>query len=65
MALNVYVAMCYSKMEYWDISNEILGVYLSAFPDSILGINLKACNAMLRGSGKEGETELRTIEKLG
>jgi intraflagellar transport protein 56 len=28
LALNVYVAMCYYKMDYYDVSLEILAVYL-------------------------------------
>lgn len=27
-ALNVYVALCYNKLDYYDVSQEILGVYL-------------------------------------
>lgn len=44
LALNVYVALCYCKLDYYDVSLEILGVYLNAFPDSALAINLKSCN---------------------
>ena len=28
VALNVYVAMCYYKLDYYDVSLEILAVYL-------------------------------------
>jgi intraflagellar transport protein 56 len=28
LALNVYVAMCYYKLDYYDVSLEILAVYL-------------------------------------
>lgn len=38
------MALCYCKLDYYDVSLEILGVYLNAFPDSALAINLKACN---------------------
>ena len=41
LAVNVYIAMCYYKLDYYDVSLEILGVYLQAFPDSLLGVNLK------------------------
>jgi len=64
-AINVYMAMCYSKLDYWDLSNEILATYLAAFPDSVLGINLKACNQLRKGVAKEAEAELRVIEELG
>jgi intraflagellar transport protein 56 len=44
LALNVYVAMCYYKLDYYDVSMEILAVYLQAHPASAVAINLKACN---------------------
>lgn len=40
LALNVYVAMCYFKLDYYDVSLEILAVYLQLHPDSAVGINL-------------------------
>ena len=30
LALNVYVAMCYYKLDYYDVSLEILAVFLQA-----------------------------------
>lgn len=44
IAFNVYVAMCYYKLDYYDVSMEILAVYLQAHPSSAVAINLKACN---------------------
>jgi intraflagellar transport protein 56 len=41
-AINIYVALCYYKMDYYDVSLEILAVYLGLYPDSIVGVNLKA-----------------------
>ena len=29
VALNIYVALCYSKLDYYDVSLEILSLYLS------------------------------------
>ena len=43
-AINIYVALCYYKMDYYDVSLEILAVYLGLYPDSIVSVNLKACN---------------------
>ena len=43
-AINIYVALCYYKMDYYDVSLEILAVYLGLYTDSIVGVNLKACN---------------------
>lgn len=48
LALNVYVAMCYYKLDYYDVSLEILAVYLQAFPDSAVAMNLK-----VRKTGKD------------
>ena len=28
LALNVYVALCYYKLDYYDVSQEVLAVYL-------------------------------------
>ncbi|CAM9353072.1 unnamed protein product, partial [Choristocarpus tenellus] len=41
LGLNVYVAMCYYKLDYYDVSMEILAVYLQAHPDSAVAMNLK------------------------
>ena len=41
-ALHVYTALCYAKLDYYDVSNEILSAYLASYPDSALAINLKA-----------------------
>lgn len=44
MALNVYLALCYYKLDYYDISQEVLDIYLTRHPDSTVAINLRACN---------------------
>lgn len=61
LALNVYVALCYYKLDYYDISQEVLAVYLQHFPDSAIGVNLKACNHYRLYNGKAAEQELRTL----
>nr|A8JA42.1 RecName: Full=Intraflagellar transport protein 56; AltName: Full=Abnormal dye filling protein 13; AltName: Full=Tetratricopeptide repeat protein 26 homolog; Short=TPR repeat protein 26 homolog [Chlamydomonas reinhardtii]8BD7_E Chain E, Intraflagellar transport protein 56 [Chlamydomonas reinhardtii]8BD7_O Chain O, Intraflagellar transport protein 56 [Chlamydomonas reinhardtii] len=60
----VYVALCYCKLDYYDVSLEILGVYLSAFPDSAIAVNLKACNHFRMYNGKAAEAELKTLAEL-
>jgi intraflagellar transport protein 56 len=65
LALNVYVAMCYYKLDYYDVSLEILAVYLQSFPDSPLGINLKACNHFRLYNGKAAEAELKVLTDKG
>jgi len=64
LALNVYVALCYYKLDYYDVSQEVLKVYLESFPDSATAINLKACNHFRLYSGKNAETELLTLQEL-
>jgi hypothetical protein len=54
-ALNVYIALCYYKLDYYDISQEVLAGYLQHFPDSAIGVNLKACNHYRLYNGKAAE----------
>jgi len=58
LALNMYVAMCYYKMDHYDVSLEILAAYLQAHPGSWVGLNLKACNTFRLYNGKAAEAEL-------
>ncbi|XP_076055072.1 tetratricopeptide repeat domain 26 [Oratosquilla oratoria] len=62
LALNVYVALCYYKLDYYDVSQEVLAVYLQHYPDSPIAINLKACNHFRLYNGKAAEQELRTLQ---
>ncbi len=57
--------MCYYKLDYYDVSLEILAVYLQSFPDSPLGINLKACNHFRLYNGKAAEAELKVLSEKG
>ncbi|RWS29913.1 Tetratricopeptide repeat protein 26-like protein, partial [Leptotrombidium deliense] len=61
LALNVYVALCYYKLDYYDVSQEVLALYLQQHPDSMTAINLKACNHYRLYNGKAAENELRTF----
>jgi len=65
LALNVYVAMCYYKLDYYDVSLEILAVYLQSHPDSAIAINLKACNHFRLYNGKAAEAELKSLNDQG
>lgn len=64
LALNVYVALCYYKLDYYDVSQEVLAVYLQHFPDSTIALNLKACNHFRLYNGKAAEAELRHLQEL-
>lgn len=55
MALKVYVALCYYKLNYYDVSQEVLAVYLQSIPDSTIALNLKACNTFRLYNGKAAE----------
>ena len=65
VALNVYIALCYSKLDYYDVSLEILSVYLQAFPDSSFAVNLKACNQSKLFNGRSAENELKALQDFG
>uniref|UniRef100_A0A8C5S9I0 Intraflagellar transport protein 56 n=1 Tax=Laticauda laticaudata TaxID=8630 RepID=A0A8C5S9I0_LATLA len=61
LALNVYVALCYYKLDYYDVSQEVLAVYLQQVPDSTIALNLKACNHFRLYNGKAAEAELKSL----
>lgn len=61
LALNVYVALCYYKLDYYDVSQEVLAVYLQRYPDSAIAINLKACNHFRLYNGKAAEAEIKML----
>ena len=52
--------MCYYKLDYYDVSQEVLAVYLQHFPDSAIAINLRACNHFRLYNGKAAEQVIRT-----
>ncbi len=57
--------MCYYKLDYYDVSLEILTAYLQAFPDSAIATNLKACNHFKLYNGKTAEAEIKTLVEKG
>ena len=61
IALNVYMAMCYHKLDYYDVSQEMLASYVQLNPDSVMATNLKACNNYRLYSGKAAEAELKIL----
>jgi intraflagellar transport protein 56 len=64
-ALNVYIALCYYKLDYYDVSQEVLSVYMQSRQQSIIACNLKACNTFRLVSGKAAEAELRALADAG
>jgi intraflagellar transport protein 56 len=65
LALNFCIALCYYKLDYYDVSLEILSVYLQAKPLSPAAINLKACNHFRLYNGKAAEAELKALSDHG
>ncbi|XP_055604983.1 intraflagellar transport protein 56-like [Uranotaenia lowii] len=65
LALNVYIAICYYKLDYYDISQEVLELYLNQHPDSTIAINLKACNRFRLFNGRAAEQEIKNIVDSG
>lgn len=63
-ALNVYVAMCYFKLDYYEVSLEVLNIYLQAYNNSAVAINLKAVNHYRLYNGQAAETELKVLIDL-
>lgn len=61
IALNVYLGLCYYKLDYYDISQEALDLYILKHPDSIIAINLKACNRFRLVNGRAAENELKNL----
>lgn len=54
-ALNVYLSLCYYKLEYFDISQELLDTYLKKYPDSVTAVNIQACNQYKLYNRKKAE----------
>ncbi|XP_015595437.1 intraflagellar transport protein 56 isoform X2 [Cephus cinctus] len=61
LALNVYVALCYYKLDYYDVAQEVLQVYLQKYPDSAIAINLKACNHFRLYNGNAAQAEMKQL----
>ncbi|XP_037039467.1 intraflagellar transport protein 56 [Bradysia coprophila] len=61
LALNIYIALCYYKLDYFDISQEVLDMYLTKYPDSIIAINLKACNRFRLFDRRTAELDIKNL----
>jgi len=40
IAINVYIALCYYKLDYYDVSLDVLTGYKNQFPTSVIAQNL-------------------------
>ncbi|OLP87206.1 Tetratricopeptide repeat protein 26 [Symbiodinium microadriaticum] len=63
LALNVYIAFCYYKLDYYDVALEILQTYITQNPNSIIAVNLKACSHYQLYNGKAAEAELKVLQQ--
>ena len=62
-----FIALCYYKLDYYDISQEVLNVYLQKIPnqDSFYLKNLKACNIYRLYNGQNAEMEIQPLLVTG
>jgi intraflagellar transport protein 56 len=58
------MALCYYKLDYYDISMEMLQIYLDKFNDSPIAVNLKACNHYRLYNSKAAENELKVLKSM-
>uniref|UniRef100_A0A0N4ZA36 Delta-like protein n=1 Tax=Parastrongyloides trichosuri TaxID=131310 RepID=A0A0N4ZA36_PARTI len=64
VALNIFLALCYYKLDYYDISLQVLQIYLQAHPDSVTAINLAAANKYRLHTPEAAQNEIRPIMHL-
>lgn len=64
-AVNVYVALCYYKLDYFGMSQEVLDLYLANHSDSIIAANLKACNRFRMFNGQAAEQDIKHLIDSG
>lgn len=57
--------MCHYKLDYYDASLEILGLYLPSHPESIAGVNLKASNNYRLIDAKSAAPDLKVLTDKG
>ena len=62
-AIHAYIALCYYKLDYFDVSQEVLSSYLQHDPWSVTALNLKACNHFKLYNGKAAEAELKLLSE--
>jgi intraflagellar transport protein 56 len=64
-ALNIYLAMCYLKEEYFDIALDLVNHYLTIHKDSIVANNLKAVlEYSANGNYKAAQNHLLYLQEI-
>lgn len=62
-AINIYLSMCYFKLEFFDIAIDLVNHYLSIHKDSIIATNLKAAiEYNSTGNDKAAKAILKEME---
>lgn len=62
-AVKFYLALCYSKLEFFDMALEQIEAYLERCPDSICGVNLKSCILYKLSGPSEAKKTLQSVYK--
>ncbi len=63
-ALNIYMALCYYKLDYYDVCLDLLSQYMTQNQPSVIGANLRACTNFQLYNGKTAEDDLKMLEKV-
>jgi intraflagellar transport protein 56 len=64
-ALNIYLAMCYYKLEYFDIALDLVNHYLSIHKDSVVANNLKAAiEYNSTGNDKAAQMHIQNLQEM-
>lgn len=64
-ALNIYLAMCYYKLEYYDIALDLVNHYLTNYRSSVIAVNLKAAiEYNSTGNYKAAQNIIMSLQEL-
>lgn len=64
-AVNIYLAMCYYKVEYWEVAKDLVIQYLSRHKSSVIVTNLKAAiEYNMSGNQREAISVLSSLSEL-
>jgi intraflagellar transport protein 56 len=64
-ALNIYLAMCYYKLEYFDIALDLVNHYLTIHKDSVVANNPKAAiEYNSTGNDKAAQTYIQSLQDM-
>jgi len=64
VAINVYLAFCYYRQDFYDVCLEVLNLYLAQHPDSATALNLKAATNFRLFSGATAQVDHSSYSSL-